>query len=113
MADLNKIFDNVKVAIVVSDPDCNVTYANERCKEIFKALLNQEDFVGKNMKECHKPETMVKRSALYDEFREKKKSLSYYTMDVPDGKATIVDIPIYEGDEFTGCVEFVFEGSLA
>jgi len=113
MADLNKIFDNVKVAIVASDPDCNVTYANKRCKEVFKALLNQEGFVGKNMKECHKPETMVKISALYDEFREKKKFLSYYTMDVPDGKATIVDIPIYDGDEFTGCVEFVFEGSLA
>ena len=33
MADLNKIFDNVNVAIVASDPDLNVTYANKRCKE--------------------------------------------------------------------------------
>lgn len=113
MADLNKIFDNVKVAIVVSDPDLNVTYANKRCKEVFKALLNQEDFVGKSMKECHQPETIVKISALYEEFREKKTSLSYYTMDIPDGKATIVAIPVYDGDDFTGCVEFVFESSLA
>lgn len=113
MTDLNKIFDNVKVAIVASDPDLNVTYANERCKEVFKALLNQEDFVGKNMRDCHQPETIEKILALYEEYREKKKSLSYYTMDIPDGKATIVNVPVYDGDKFTGCVEFVFESSLA
>ncbi|MCF8129179.1 MAG: PAS domain-containing protein [Deltaproteobacteria bacterium] len=110
---LNKIFDNIKVAMVVSDPDLNVTYANERCKEVFKALLNEEDFVGKNMRECHKPETIETISALYEEYREKKKSLDYYTMDIPDGKATVVNVPFYDGDTFAGVVEFVFESSLA
>ena len=73
MADLNKIFDNVNVATVASDPDLNVKYANKRCKEVFKALLNQEDFVGKKMRECHQPETIEKISALYEEYRQKKK----------------------------------------
>ena len=39
--------------------------------------------------------------------------LDYYTMDIPDGKLTIVNVPFYEGDTFAGVVEFIFEGSLA
>jgi PAS domain S-box-containing protein len=113
MTDLKKMFDKVKVAIVASDPDLNVIYANERCKEVFKALLNQEDFVGKNMRECHQAETIEKISALYEEYRKKKRTLDYYTMDIPDGTATIVNVPFYHGDDFAGVVEFVFEGSLA
>ena len=113
MADAVKMFDNLKAAIVASDANFNVLYANPRCKQLFKALLGMEDFVGKNMSACHQPETMVKLKALYEEYREKKRTLDYYTMDVPEGKLTIVNVPFYEGDRFEGVVEFVFEGSLA
>ena len=113
MADLVKMFDNLKTAIVASDSDFNVLYANPRCKQLFKELLNMENFVGNNMSDCHKPETMVKLKELYQEYREKKKNLDYYTMDAPDGKLTIVNVPFYEGESFKGVVEFIFEGSLA
>ncbi len=113
MADVTRIMDNVKVAIVVSDADFNVLYANDRCKKIFKELLNQEGFVGKNMTSCHKPETVEKLKVLYNEYREKTRSMDYYTMDGPDGTLTIVNVPFYEGDDFAGVVEYVFESSLA
>ena len=113
MADIKKMFDNVEVAIVASDPEFNVIYANERCKKVFKELLNEENFVGTNMSACHKPETMEKLKVLYQEYRDKKKPLDYYIMDIPGGKATIVSVPFYDGDDLAGVVEFVFESSLA
>jgi transcriptional regulator with PAS, ATPase and Fis domain len=113
MADIEKMFDNLEVAIVASDPDFNVIYANERGKKVFKELLNEENFVGKNMSECHKPETMDKLKVLYQEYRDKKKTLDYYTMDIPQGTATIVNVPFYDRGTFAGVVEFVFESSLA
>ncbi len=113
MVDVKRIMDNVRVAIVVSDPDFNVIYANDRCKLIFKELLKEEDFVGRNMASCHKPETMEKLKVLYEEYRQKSRALDYYTMDVPGGKATIVNVPFYVDDEFAGVVEYVFESSLA
>lgn len=111
--DVEKMFHNVRVAIVASDADFNVIYANERCKEVFKSLLQMENFVGTNMSQCHKPETMEKLRKLYQEYREKKRSSDYYTMDIPDGKATIVNVPFYDGETFAGVVEFIFESALA
>jgi hypothetical protein len=90
-----------------------VTYANPKCKAVFKALLQMENFVGTNMANCHKPETTDKLEKLFAEYKEKKRNLDYYTMDIPDGKLTIVNVPFYEGDTFAGVVEFIFEGSLA
>jgi len=113
MKDLSRIFDNVQVAIVVADADTKIIYANDRCKKIFKELLNAENFVGKSMNECHQPETVEKLRRLFQDYREKKRALDYYVMDIPEGKATIVNVPFYEGDVFSGVVEFVFESSLA
>jgi len=111
--DVKGIFDNVAVAILAADKNAVVIYANERCKKVFKELLNAEDFVGKSMHECHKPETVEKIARLYKEYQEKTRSLDYYTMDIPGGKATIVNVPFYESGAFAGVVEFVFESSLA
>ena len=72
-----------------------------------------ENIVGKHMADCHKPETMEKIEGLFAEYKEKKRNLYYYTMDIPDGKLTLVIAPFYEGDRFAGAVEFIFEGSLA
>jgi DUF438 domain-containing protein len=106
------MFENLDTAIVVSDADFKVIYANEKCKQMFKALLGMENFVGNNMAECHLPVTMEKLKKIYQEFREKKKNLHYYLMDLPDGVLTIVSVPFYDGDNFAGVVEFIFEGSL-
>jgi hypothetical protein len=80
---------------------------------MFKKLLNTENFVGRPMAKCHKHETMEKLKKLFQEYREHKRKLDYYTMDVPDGKLTIVNVPFYESKKLAGVMEFIFEGSLA
>jgi nitrogen fixation/metabolism regulation signal transduction histidine kinase len=111
--DTVKMLENLNAAVVACDPDFNVTYANPKCKRMFKTLLNMENFVGGNMKDCHKPETMVKLEKLFAEYRQNKRKMDYYTMDVPAGTLTIVNVPCYDADDFVGVVEFIFEGSLA
>lgn len=113
MDNYGKLLDNLSTAVVASDSAFNVLYANAKCKQLFKELLNMENFVGKNMESCHKPETMEKLKTLYQAYREKKRKLDYYTMEVPDGILTIVNVPFYDGDTFSGVMEFIFEGSLA
>jgi DUF438 domain-containing protein len=106
------MFDGLKVGMVASNTKFDITYINKRGTELFKALLSAEDLVGKNMAGCHKPETMEKLKIIYQEFRERKRSLHYYVMDGPDSKATIVQVPFYDENEFAGVVEFIFESAL-
>ncbi len=113
MSDINKAWDNLNTAVVVSDPDFNVTYANQRAYEVFDLLEIPGLEVGKNMADCHKPETMVKLKGIYQAFADKKIKLHYYTADGPEGTLTIVAAPFYDGDALGGVVEFVFEGGLA
>ena len=110
--DATKMFDNLEVATIASDASFKIIYINKRGEKLFKALMNAENLVGTDMQRCHKPETNEKLNKLFQEYREKKRNLDYYVMDVPGGKATIVNVPFYDGDEFTGVVEFIFESTL-
>ena len=107
------MINKLNTAVVWCDTEFNVMGANPKCKQLFKELLNMENFVGRNMAECHKPETMEKLNSLFQEYKEKKRTLDYYTMDIPEGRLTIVNVPFYDGDTFAGVTEFIFEGSLA
>lgn len=113
MGDVNKVWDNLNTAVVVSDPDFNVTYANQRAYALFDELKIAGLEVGKNMAACHKPETMVKMKGIYQDFADKKIKINHLTMDGPEGTLTIVNIPFYNGDALGGVMELVFEGSLA
>ncbi len=110
--DVRNMFDNLKVATIASDASYKIIYINKRGEELFKALMNAENLVGTDMRGCHKPETNEKLKNLFQEYREKKRNLDYYVMDVPGGKATIVNVPFYEDDEFAGVVEYIFESAL-
>jgi len=112
MIDLVKMFDAVEVAIVASDTDLNIVYANARSRKMFKNQLNQGSLVGRSLTECHKPETVEKIRKLFQEFRNKEKALDYYVMDTPGGKVTIVQVPFYDGSDLTGVMEFIFESAL-
>jgi hypothetical protein len=107
------VWDNLNTAVVVSDADFNVTYANQRAYELFDELKIAGLEVGKNMAACHKPETMEKMKTIYRAFAEKKSKINYLTMEGPQGTLTIVNVPFYNGDSLGGVVEMVFEGSLA
>jgi hypothetical protein len=113
MSDATNVWDNLNTAVVVSDPDFNVTYANQRAYDLFDELKIPGLKVGKNMAACHKPETMVKLKGIYQDFADKKIKVNYLTMDGPEGVLTIVNVPFYVGDVLGGVVEMVFESSLA
>jgi PAS domain S-box-containing protein len=107
-----KIMENLNAAMVACDADFKILYANEKCKNMFKELLKMEDFVGNNMGECHKPETMDKLKVLFEEYKKKTRKLYYYTVETPDTTLTLVNVPYYNGDTFGGAVEFIFESAL-
>jgi len=107
------MMEQLSVAVVTCDPDLKVTYANPKCKQVFKELLNMENFVGRPMAECHKPETIEKLKKLVKDYKDHSRKLDYYRMDVPGGKLTIVNVPFYEGKTLTGLMEFIFEDALA
>ncbi len=113
MSDVSKTWENLNTAVVVSDPDFNVTYANKRAYELFDELDIAGLEVGKNMAGCHQAETMVKLKGIYQDFVDKKIKINHLTMDGPEGTLTIVNVPFYNGDVLGGVVEMVFEGSLA
>ena len=113
MIDVVKMFETLNTAVMASDTNFKIIYANDKCRKMYKKSSNIENLVGTDMADCHKPETMEKLKTLYREYNEKKKNMHYYTKDIPDGKLTIVNVPFYDGDNFAGVVEFIFESSLA
>ena len=113
MSDVTKVWDNLNTAVVVSDPDFNVTYVNQRAYEMFELLEIPGLRVGMNMAECHKPQTVEKLKGIYKAFADKKIKLHYYTADGPEGTLTIVAMPFYNGDILGGVVELVVEGGLS
>ena len=113
MSDANNVWDNLNTAVVISDADFNVTYANKRAFDLFDELSIVGLEVGGNMHNCHQPETMVKLKALYQAFADKKLTINHMVQESPIGTITIVNAPFFEGDKFAGVVEMVFEKSLA
>ena len=112
MMDFTNACANLNTAIVISDCDFNITHVNQRAYEMFKTLEIEGLEVGRNMAECHKPETVEKLKKIYKSFSEKKIKLHYYTSEGPEGILTIVAVPFYNGDVMGGVVEFIFEGGL-
>lgn len=112
--DIKNIIDNLKVGAVASDTNYNIIYINKRGKEVskLKGVLNAESLMGSNIQSCHKPKTREILKNLFQEYREKKRCFYHYVVDLPSGKTTVVNVPFYDGDEFAGVVEFIFEGAL-
>lgn len=113
MSDNAKTWDNLNSAVVVSDRDFNVTYANKRAFEVFDQLEIVGLEVGKNMASCHQPETMVKLKELYQAFADKKIKVHSHTAEGPEGTLTVVAVPFFDGDDLDGVVEMVFESAVA
>jgi Mrp family chromosome partitioning ATPase len=110
----DRTWDNLNTAVIVSDPDFIVTYANQRAFELFDELKIAGLGVGNDMANCHKPETMEKLKKIYQDFADRKIKINYLTMEGgSEGTLTIVNVPFYEGEALGGVVEMVFEGSLA
>jgi len=112
MKDIKAVLDKAEVATVVSDADFRMIYINEKGRQLFKMMKRETSF-GKDLNECHQPETMEKLRLLYQAYRERKKTMDYSVTDISGRKFTIVNVPFYENDEFGGVAVFFFEGTLA
>ncbi|MEZ4599657.1 MAG: hypothetical protein R2940_07695 [Syntrophotaleaceae bacterium] len=110
----DRIWDNLNIAVIVSDPEFNVTYVNKRAYELFDELKIGGLGVGRNMAGCHKPETMEKLKKIYQDFADRKIKIHYLTMEGgSEGTLTVVNVPFYDGEALGGVMEMVFEQSLA
>jgi hypothetical protein len=111
--DIVKMFEHVNAAILACDANFKVIYQNEKCRQLFSEELGRANYIGADLSECHKPETTEKIKGYFKEYREKKRPLDYYIMEEADDKITVVNVPFYTGEDFSGMVEFIFESSLA
>ena len=107
------MFDALEAAIVAADPQMNIIYANDKARELFRTQVNHQSLVGRNLADCHKPETVEKIKTLFEAFRHKTKEIAHYVMKTPKGQSTVVQIPFYDKDQLSGVVEFIFKGTLA
>jgi len=108
------MFKNLNAAIVVADASYKVIYQNEKSIAFFKMAFGTGDYMGRSILELHKPETSEMIKIHYQEYLEKTRNIYHYTLDIPDGKITIVNSPFYDDDgKFAGVVEFIFDSSLA
>ena len=113
MNDIREALDNLQTPALAADANMIVFYANDCCKTLFKNVLEQEDFVGRHMEACHPPEAFEKLKQLYADFQAGSKTVSHYVRDLPDGKITVVQVPIFKEGKFAGAMEYIFAGSLA
>ncbi len=109
---ISAMFDHLNVAILASDENYTIIYQNEKCRSLFKKVFNKSDYIGSNLNDCHSAETVDKVKGYYSDYKNKTRQLDYYTIEEPDGKVTIVNVPFYEGDKFKGVVEFIYECAL-
>jgi transcriptional regulator with PAS, ATPase and Fis domain len=109
---INNMIDDLNVAVTVANADYDIVYINKKGQDFFRAVPGAENLLGKNLQPYHPPEMLEKLKALYQEYREKKRSSFYVVKDIPGGgKAHIVNVPLYENDQFSGVVEFIFESA--
>lgn len=113
MTDINKAWENLNTAVIISDSDFNIIFANEKAFRFMEKLEIKGLEVGKNMAACHQPETMKKLKNIYNDFADRKIKIKHLTSEGPDGTVTTVIIPFFNGDTFGGVVEMAFECSLA
>lgn len=87
------------VSITVCDKQGIITYVNEKSRKTFSSDTTGE-LVGKNLKDCHSPESTAKLFHLIDT-----QISNIYTIEKKGKKKMIVQIPWYTQNEVSGLVE--------
>ena len=88
-------------AVTVCDTDGIVIYQNEKSKAVFAAY---GDMTGKNLKNCHNPESWTIIQKLMAE-----NSSNSYTIEKNGSKKLIHQTPWYLGTNIAGLVELSIE----
>jgi len=109
------MFDNVGVSIAVIDENMNMIYINKRGNWFYKHVFGAENLLGKNVESCHAPKNVENIKKLMQEFKDKKKSLSFFGVPldiIEGGHLKVFHLPYFQNDKFIGIIEINIESSL-
>jgi transcriptional regulator with PAS, ATPase and Fis domain len=98
-----EFIENLDGAVIVSDPEGNIIYLNEKAVNTFQKDGGR-DLIGKNLKDCHQDYSMEKIREMMDT-REK----NVYTIEKKGKKKLIYQAPWYHEGVFGGLVELSLE----
>ncbi len=91
------------VSITVCDKEGKITFLNDKSRKTFSNDTTDE-LLGKNLRECHSPESTAKLFHLIDT-----RESNIYTIEKKGKKKMIVQIPWYRENEIGGLVELSIE----
>ncbi|MCR5423701.1 MAG: diguanylate cyclase [Bacteroidales bacterium] len=100
---MEKYFEELPIAITVSDRDCNILDLNQKSVQV-NSKTNDKSLIGKNLKDCHPEPARSKMLALHE-----KPTVNAYTIEKNGVKKLIYQTPWYENGEFAGVVELSME----
>lgn len=100
---MDKIFEELDVAITVCKADGEIIEMNRR-SEAVNLKPGQDSLIGRNVLDCHPEPARAKLQELLDEQRS-----NAYTIEKNGVKKLIYQTPWYENGVFMGLVEFSLE----
>ncbi|MCH5243623.1 MAG: diguanylate cyclase [Lentimicrobiaceae bacterium] len=100
---MDKIFEELNVAITVCKADGEIIEMNQKSKTV-NLRPGQESIIGQNVLDCHPEPARTKLQSLLDN-----QETNIYTVEKNGVKKLIYQTPWYEKGVFMGLVEFSME----
>ena len=102
-AELELIFDTLPVDITFVGNNDEVKYFNKLKTRIFK---RSPSVIGLNVKNCHPKKSLDKVQEILDAFKNKKRDVAEFWINLDNRLIYIRYFPIYDNkDEYIGCLE--------
>ena len=98
---MDKFFEELPMAITISDKDGNIIDMNQRSADVNS---HGKKIIGNNLYDCHPERASAILRQLYATHGENK-----YTVEKNGVKKQILQLPWYENGEFGGLIEFSCE----
>ncbi len=99
--------DEFSAAVTICNKELEILYMNNKSRITFSKYGGAE-LLGKNLNECHKPESLEKIQELINTGR-----TNCYTIEKEGIKKLIYQAPWYENGEISGIIEISMEIPLA
>ncbi|MCR5423924.1 MAG: PAS domain-containing protein [Bacteroidales bacterium] len=98
---MDRFFEELPMAITVSDKDGNILDMNARSAQVNSHGVK---IIGNNLYDCHPPRAAAILRDLYEN-----EKTNAYTIEKNGVKKLIYQVPWYDGGEFGGLIEFSME----
>lgn len=100
-AQLRSILSHMRVAATLVDTEGVILYANAAAMERSSRTPRE---VGRNIRDCHKPETNKKIKAIFQEFRDGRREPHHYVSTASGRRELVTLIPVFDGEVFSACL---------